>query len=68
MIMQKAHYQPRRSEPAQPRVPYLAIHAHPCVSCGTLTPLTWFCRECEERAHAHREEDPYDELGGESEA
>jgi hypothetical protein len=53
--------------PASPRVVDIAIHVHPCVTCGTLTPYPWFCIECRERGRPHVEDDPYDDLGGEGE-
>ena len=40
---------------------------HTCVSCGAMTTRTWFCVDCEDRARPHRDDDPYDVLGGEGE-
>ena len=46
--------------------PVLRLHVHACMACGSLTTSTWFCLECRERAAPHLEDDPYDDLGGES--
>ena len=46
--------------------PALRLHAHACMACGASTTSTWFCFECRERAAPHLEDDPYDDLGGES--
>jgi hypothetical protein len=53
-----------RSRSPRPPVTYVAIHLHPCASCGALTGWTWFCVDCRDRAQPHIEGDPYDELGG----
>ncbi len=39
-----------------------------CATCGAPTNVAPFCAECMDRAHPHRDDDPYDDLGGESEA
>lgn len=65
--MQRArHHMPRERAPQRRVVVGLAIHAHPCASCGTPTSRPWFCVDCEARARPHVEDDPYDDLGGES--
>jgi len=45
-----------------------AIGLHACSACGTPTTYVLFCAECQERGRPHRDDDPYDDLGGEGEA
>ena len=54
----------RRAPPALT----FAIDLHACSACGTPTTYIWFCAECQERGRPHRDDDPYDDLGGEGEA
>jgi hypothetical protein len=55
-----------RPRSARPPVAHIAIHLHPCASCGTPTAWTWFCFDCRDSAQPHVEDDPYDDLGGEA--
>ena len=49
-----------------PAPPAIRLHVHPCAACGAATASTWFCADCQDRAHRHCDGDPYDDLGGES--
>jgi hypothetical protein len=57
--------QPRNSGRAPPLRALISIDVHACLSCGESTTSRWFCLECQERARPHRDDDPYDILGGE---
>jgi len=51
----------------RPRVtPRPSIALARCASCGAPS-IGAFCVDCLERARLHRDEDPYDDLGGEGE-
>jgi hypothetical protein len=43
----------------------ISLGLHACACCGVMTSHTWFCVECDDRACPHRDDDPYDEIGGE---
>jgi hypothetical protein len=39
-----------------------------CAACRAPSVTAPFCAECLDRAQPHRDDDPYDDLGGEGEA
>ena len=47
------------------RANHIKLVPHACESCGELTTRGVLCTDCEDRAHPHQPEDPYDVLGGE---
>jgi hypothetical protein len=51
---------------AGPAPPWADLHS--CPACGAPTIAAAFCHECLDRARPHRDDDPYDDLGGEGEA
>ena len=53
---------PGRAPPVRARI---AVDLQACSSCGAATTSPWFCFECLDRARPYREDDPYDEIGGE---
>ena len=53
---------PGRAPPLRARI---AVDVQACASCGAATASPWFCYECQDRARPYREDDPYDEIGGE---
>lgn len=46
-------------------IPVHNAYLRPCEACGDRTLDGKLCRDCVTHAHAHREGDPYDDLGGE---
>ena len=46
------------------RAPPSSIQLARCPSCGGAA-IGAFCADCLERARLHRDDDPYDDLGGE---
>lgn len=50
--------------PRASRAPPLSIQLARCPACGAPA-IGAFCADCQERSRLHRDDDPYDDLGGE---